>query len=121
MSDDLIRGLQRDWQSQEIDATSGLRRLQRTRWVPHLVLGLEIVGCCFALGVGVWFAWVANHQAEHKLLYTLSAAILLITAPVLGWRPRSRAVRVWRGMTRRLNPSCASASGVPRPHFEPCA
>ena len=61
-----------------------VRRLQRARWTPHLVLGLEVLGCCLALGVGVWFAWVAAHQTEHKLLFTLSAAVLLIAAPVLG-------------------------------------
>jgi hypothetical protein len=83
MTDDLIRRLQSDWQSQEIDATEIVHRLRRTRWVPHLVLGLEILACCLASGVGVWFAWVANHHPEHRLLYTLSAVILLISAPVL--------------------------------------
>ena len=84
MSDDLIRNLQRDWQSQEIDANHVVRRLKRTRWTPHLVLALEVLGCCFALGVGIWFGWVSAHHTEHNLLYTLSAAILLIAAPVLG-------------------------------------
>jgi hypothetical protein len=84
MSDDLIRSLQREWQAQEYDAGEVLRRLQRARWTPHLVLALEVLGCCLALGVGVWFAWVAAHQPEHKLLFTLSAAVLLIAVPVLG-------------------------------------
>ncbi len=84
MTDELIRSLQRDWQSQHYDASHVVRRLKRARWAPHLVLALEILGCCIALGVGVWFAWVAANQAEHKLLYTLSAAILLISAPVIG-------------------------------------
>lgn len=84
MSDDLIRSLQRDWQSQEYDASHALRRLRRARWMPHLVLGFEVLGCCLALAVGVWFAWVAAHHSDHRLLYTLSAAVLLITAPVLG-------------------------------------
>jgi hypothetical protein len=84
MTDDLIRSLQRDWQSQEYDASRVVRRLQRARWAPHLVLALEILGCGLASGVGVWFAWVAAHQAENKLLFALSAAVLLIAVPVLG-------------------------------------
>jgi len=84
MTDDLIRDLQRDWQAQQFDATHVLRRLERTRWAPHIVLALEVLACCVTLGVGIWFAWIAAHNIEHKLLYTLSAAILLIAAPVLG-------------------------------------
>jgi hypothetical protein len=84
MTDELIRSLKSDWQSHEYDASHVVRRLRRARWAPHLVLAMEVLGCCIALGVGVWFAWVAANQAEHKLLYTLSAAILLIAAPVIG-------------------------------------
>jgi drug/metabolite transporter (DMT)-like permease len=84
MSDDLIRSLQRDWQSQEFDADQVLSRLRRARWIPHLVLALEVLGCCITLGVGIWFAWIAGHQPEHRLLFTLSATVLLIAAPVLG-------------------------------------
>jgi hypothetical protein len=84
MTDELIRSLQRDWQSQEYDVSRVVRRLRRARWTPHLVFVLEVLGCCLALGVGVWFAWVAAHQSEHKLLLALSAAVLLIAVPVLG-------------------------------------
>ena len=84
MTDDLIRSLKSDWQSQEYDVRHVVRRLRRARWTPHLVFVLEVLGCCLALGVGVWFAWVAAHQSEHKLLFALSAAVLLITVPVLG-------------------------------------
>ena len=84
MTDELIRSLQRDWQSQEYDATHVVRRLRRRRWTPHLVFALEVLGCCLALGVGAWFAWVAAHQSEHRLLMALSAAVLLITVPLLG-------------------------------------
>ena len=84
MTDELIRILQRDWQSQEYDASDVIRRLRRRRWTPHLVFALEVLGCCLALGVGAWFAWVAAHQSEHKLLMSLSAAVLLITVPLLG-------------------------------------
>lgn len=84
MTDELIRSLKSDWQAQEYDVSHVLRRLRRARWAPHLVLALEVIGCCIALGVGIWFAWVAVNHAGHKLLYTLSAAVLLIAAPVLG-------------------------------------
>lgn len=84
MTDELIRELQRDWQSQQYDADQVVRKLRRGRWMPHLVLASEILGCCAALGVGIWFAWVAVNQSEHKLLFVLSAAVLLIAAPVLG-------------------------------------
>jgi hypothetical protein len=84
MTDELIRRLQLEWQSQQYDASHMVRRLRRARWTPHLVFALEILGCCVALGVGVWFAWVAAHQSEHKLLMALSAAVLLITVPLLG-------------------------------------
>lgn len=84
MTDELIRSLQREWQSQEYDLGHVVRRLRRARWTPHLVLALELLGSCLALGTGAWFAWTAVHQPEHKLLLALSAAVLLITVPVLG-------------------------------------
>lgn len=83
MNDDFIRGLQGDWQSRDQDAAKVLHRLRRARWMPHVVLGAEIVGCAFALLVGIWFAWVAAHNEEHRLLFALSAAVMLITAPAL--------------------------------------
>ena len=83
MNDDFIRSLQGDWQSRDQDAAEVLRRLRRARWMPHVVLGAEIVGCAFALLVGIWFAWVAAHTNEHRLLFALSAGIMLITAPAL--------------------------------------
>jgi hypothetical protein len=83
MNDNFIRSLQGDWQSHGHDVTHVLRRLHRTRWVPHVVLGTEIVGCAFALLVGIWFAWVAAHTQEHTLLFTLSAAVMLLAAPAL--------------------------------------
>jgi hypothetical protein len=93
MSDDLVRRLQNDWQSQQYDVSQALRRLQRTRWVPHFILALEVLGCGVALGVGLWFAWMASHHTGHTLLYALSAAILLVSVPVLGvataWARRS--------------------------------
>ena len=84
MTDELLRSLQRDWQSQEYDASHVVGRLRRARWTPHFVFALEVLGCCIALGVGAWFAWVAAHQSEHRLLLALSAAVLLVAVPVLG-------------------------------------
>jgi hypothetical protein len=83
MNDNFIRGLQGDWQSQDHDAARVLSRLRRTRWMPHIVLGAEIVGCAVALLVGIWFAWVAAHTEEHKLLFALSAGVMLLAAPGL--------------------------------------
>jgi len=83
MSDDFIRSLQSDWQSQAIDASRVLRRLQRHRWVPHIVLGAEILVCALAFLAGLWFAWVAAHHEQHKLLFALSAVAMLLTAPAL--------------------------------------
>jgi hypothetical protein len=83
MSDEFIRSLQDDWQSQDHDAPRVLSRLRRTRWLPHVVLGAEIVACAFALLVGIWFAWVAVHGEDHTLLFALSAAVMLIVAPGL--------------------------------------
>lgn len=49
------------------------------------MLGFELLGCAIALGVGIWFAWVAAHQPEHRLLLVLSAVVLLIASPLLGF------------------------------------
>jgi hypothetical protein len=84
MTDELVRSLQRDWQAQQFDSGRILRKLRRHRWTPHLVLAFELLGCAVALAVGLWFAWVAAHQAEHKLLLILSAVVLLLAAPLLG-------------------------------------
>lgn len=83
MSDDFIRSLKSDWQSQEVDAGKVLRRLRRNRWLPHVVLGAEILVCALAFLAGLWFAWVAARYEQHKLLYGLSAVAMLITAPAL--------------------------------------
>lgn len=84
MIDDDIRQLQRDWQSQEYEVSHVVRRLRRARWTPHLVFAIELIGGCFAVGIGIWFAVMAAQQAEHKLLLGLSAAVMLIAVPLLG-------------------------------------
>ena len=83
MSDDFIRGLRDDWQATEINADEVLRRLRRNRWAPHFILGAEVVACALAFLVGLWFAWVAAHSAQHRVLFALSAGVLLLTAPAL--------------------------------------
>src|SRR5687768_8861025 len=84
MSDDFIRDLRADWQSQDHDVAAALQRLRSNRWTPHLSLAAEVSMCVLALAVGVWFAWVAVHNEEHRILFALSAAVVLITAPALG-------------------------------------
>jgi hypothetical protein len=83
MNDDFLRSLQADWQSQDNDAAKVVRRLHRNRWTPHIVLGAEILVGALTFLVGLWFAWVAVHHDEHALLYSLSAAVLLVAAPAL--------------------------------------
>lgn len=84
MTDEMLRRMQQDWQSQEYDAGAVVQRLRRHRWMPHWILALELLGCAFALGTGVWFAWMAVQGQEHRLLLALSSLILVISAPVLG-------------------------------------
>jgi hypothetical protein len=83
MSDDFIRSLQADWQTQGNGADKVLQRLQRNRWTPHIVLGAEILVCALAFLAGLWFAWVAMHDEQHRLLFALSAAVMLLAAPAL--------------------------------------
>jgi hypothetical protein len=83
MNDDFIRSLQADWQSQANDADKVLRRLHRNRWTPHIVLAAEILACAVAFLVGLWFAWVAVNHEQHRLLYALSAGVMLLVAPAL--------------------------------------
>ena len=42
-----------------------------------------MLGCACALLVGVWFAWVAVHAQQNRLLFALSAAAMLVTVPAL--------------------------------------
>jgi hypothetical protein len=101
MSDNFIRALRGDWQAQDHGATAVLQRVRRNRWTPHVVLAAELAGCVFAVLVGLWFAWMALQDQEQKLLFALSAAVLLLTAPALavaGFRAR-RASLAWADET----------------------
>lgn len=84
MNDDFLRRLQADWQSQPDHADPVLRRLRRNRWTPHWVLAAEILLCVLAFVAGVWFAWSAWHDEQHRVLLALSSAVLLLVAPALG-------------------------------------
>jgi hypothetical protein len=81
MNDDFIHELRGTWQSQDHDVANALRRVRRHRWMPHLILALEISSCVVAWLVGMWFAWMAGHAEVHRLLFALSAAAMLISAP----------------------------------------
>jgi hypothetical protein len=83
MNDDFVRSLRDIWQLQEQDAALTLQRLRQTRWTPHIVLAAEMLGCALALLVGIWFAWVAAHAPQNRLLFGLSAAVMLVTVPAL--------------------------------------
>jgi hypothetical protein len=83
MNDDFLDRLQADWRSQHTDVDQVLRRLRRNRWTPHIVLGAEILGCALTFLVGLWFAWIAVHDEQHRMLFTISAAALLLAVPLL--------------------------------------
>jgi hypothetical protein len=83
MNDDFLHRLQADWQAQDNDADKVLRRLHRNRWTPQIVLGAEILICALAFLVGLWFAWNAIHDEQRRLLFALSAGVLLLAAPAL--------------------------------------
>jgi hypothetical protein len=82
-TDEFIHNLKGDWQSQDDGAERVLHRLRRNRWTPHVMLGLEVLGAVGALLIGLWFAWAAAHREDQQLLLGLSAAVLLLSAPVL--------------------------------------
>src|SRR5687768_18512230 len=83
MDDDFIRDLRETWQLQDHDAATVLRRLRCNRWTPHVVLAAEMLGCAFAFLTGIWFAWIAAHTEQHRLLFALSAGVMLVTVPAL--------------------------------------
>jgi hypothetical protein len=43
----------------------------------------EMFGCACGLLADIWFAWVAAHTEQNKVLFSLSAAVMLITIPAL--------------------------------------
>jgi hypothetical protein len=83
MNDDFLRQAQADWRAQESGAEPVLHRLRRGRWTPHALVGLDIAGCTFMAGAGLWLAWIAIRAAHHEILFAVSAAVLLASAPVI--------------------------------------
>lgn len=83
MSDDFLRKAQADWRAQEAGVDQMLRRLRRSRWMPHMLMGLDIVAGALLAVAGVWFAWIAWSAERHQLLFVLSAAMLLASAPLM--------------------------------------
>jgi hypothetical protein len=83
MDDKFIDDLKAAWQMQDHDAAAVLDRLRRNRWRPHFALAAEMLGCVVALLAGIWFAWVAAHTDQHRLLFGLGAGVMLVTVPVL--------------------------------------
>jgi MFS family permease len=85
MMDDFLQEAQGDWRLQPASQGPAIdrirRRLRRTRWLPHLLMGLEIMGGVIAIFLGLWFASMAREQRD--LLFTLSAAVMLLVAPSL--------------------------------------
>jgi hypothetical protein len=102
MNDEFLNDLRQTWQSQEHDASQVLQRLRRKRWAPHWAIAAQLLGCVFAIYVGVWFLRKAAYVPEpQKLLFVLSAAMMLITVPVLcaiSVRARRSAFE-WHGET----------------------
>jgi hypothetical protein len=91
MADDFIDSLKRDWEGQAVEAT--LARLRRRRWLPPVLLSLDIVGAAAMAIAGAGFAVIALKLRD--LLFGLSAvAMLLVGLPLV-----LAAVRVrWRSL-----------------------
>jgi hypothetical protein len=83
MNDDFLRQAQSDWRAQDSGAVPVLYRLRRGRWTPHALLGFDIAGCALLAGVGLWFAWIAARATHHQILLAVSAAMLLVSAPMI--------------------------------------
>ena len=113
MNDEFLNDLRQTWQSQEHDAVKVLQRLRRKRWAPHLAIAAQLLGCAFAIYVGVWFLWKAAYvPGPLKMLFVLSAAMMLVTVPVLCTISvrAHRSALAWHGET----PEALLAIGVRR-------
>jgi hypothetical protein len=91
MADDFIDSLKRDWEGQAVEAT--LARLRRRRWLPPVLMSLDVLGAAVMAVAGAGFAMVALRLGD--LLFGLSAvAMLLVGLPLV-----LAAVRVrWRSL-----------------------
>lgn len=85
MNDEFLQELRGTWQSQTHDTDEVLRRLRRRRWAPHLALAGQAAGCVLALTLGVWFAWMAISIPQQRVLFALSAGVMLVVVPPMCW------------------------------------
>lgn len=79
MADEFLRQLRADWHRQDAGFADVYARLRRTRWRPHWALAVQLSSAGVALGFGVWFARLAFDT--RSLLFAMSAAAMLLTAP----------------------------------------
>lgn len=83
MNDEFLDQLRTEWRSQPDVMSATLAGLKKARWAPQVGLGLEMVAYAIALATGVWFAWVAMQSEQHRVIFGLSACVLLVAAPAL--------------------------------------
>lgn len=101
MNDEFLRSLKGEWQSQHADVDASLARLRARRWVPHIQLAVEVVLTLAATLVGVSFAFRAMSAHSNRLLFALSAAVMLLIVPIacfIGARLRRRSLH-WDDQT----------------------
>ncbi len=94
MTDPFLQNLKGDWQNQEADIAGLARRLRRARYVPHLLLAVEILGGLVGLAGGLLILVAAIRSGEA--LFYLAAPVLLIGTPLLA----IAALRARRGSLR---------------------
>lgn len=80
MTDDFLRDAQAQWRATPGQVTVLHARLRRTRWVPHLLLSIEVAGALVAFLVGLFY--VAEALRTREFLFILSAVALLSGMPL---------------------------------------
>jgi hypothetical protein len=84
--DDFIASLKPDW---DLQTQATVLQLRRRRWLPHLLLSLDILGAVVMAVTGAGFAWAAVTFGD--LLFVLaSAAMLLAGLPLVIAAVRAR-------------------------------
>ncbi|MFO1186271.1 MAG: hypothetical protein U1E87_01710 [Alphaproteobacteria bacterium] len=99
MTDPFLQDLQQDWRRQDANVGEISRRLRRARFVPHLLIGLEILGGLvgFATGVLLLFRWIETGET----LFLFATPVLLFGLPAIAiaaWRARRGSLR-WEDET----------------------
>lgn len=80
MTDEFLRDVQAQWRATPAPVTMLHARLRRTRWVPHLLLAIEVTGALGAFLVGLYY--FAEALRTRELLFILSAVALLAGMPL---------------------------------------